>query len=154
MTYGDNILIDVLEKRIMLLMLLLDMFRDTCPVFDFNLKQYKLDFNKLRTYIERKNIDERITEEEMGKLLNVHPYYLSREFKKEFGITPSQYVRDVRIGKMCLALSETDHPIAEIAASFGFAEYNYFSNFFKRQTGMTPTEYRKKSREEKNDTLV
>ncbi len=70
--------------------------------------------------------------------------YLSRKFTEEVGLTPSDYIKKVRIDRACLLLMTTDLPVPEIGFRLQFCNRGYFSAVFKSQMGMTPVEYRKR----------
>jgi AraC family transcriptional regulator len=74
--------------------------------------------------------------------VEIHPVHLAREFRKYFGCTPGDYVRQLRIDFACRQLSGSDMSLVEIALTAGFAHQAHFSRVFKAQTGMTPSEFR------------
>jgi len=70
--------------------------------------------------------------------------HLRRRFKKATGMTPVQYLMDLRINFAKKLMMENDalhHTIAEIGAMSGYYDSRYFSRVFKKATGMTPREY-------------
>ena len=69
---------------------------------------------------------------------------LERNFKKSFHLTPIQYLNRFRIQQSCTALSQTDTPIAAIAADCGFYDQSHFTRSFLRVLHTTPTAYRKR----------
>lgn len=79
----------------------------------------------------------------MADEVGVHPTYLAREFRRHFGRTMGQYVRELRIRQSMAELSRPQANIADIAVAAGFADHAHFSRSFKAQTGMTPGEYRR-----------
>jgi AraC-like DNA-binding protein len=64
--------------------------------------------------------------------------------KEMAGITPSDFIRNIRLRQACELLKNTDNDVTQIAYSIGFASQTHFSTAFKKFTGMTPTEYRTK----------
>lgn len=87
----------------------------------------------------------------MGKPLNletlsrhcfVHPAHLSRQFKKETGMTLTDYQNTIRIKEAKRLLKNVQDSIASIAGAVGFNDSGYFTRIFKKQEGITPTEYR------------
>ncbi len=58
------------------------------------------------------------------------------------GISPADFIRDVRLKRSAQLLIDTPLPIGDIAAQVGFATARNFSQQFKRMYGMLPTEYR------------
>lgn len=76
-----------------------------------------------------------------GKL-NVTPSYLSSLFRKETGMTLTDYVNQQRIAHAQHLLLNTSFPIKSIAQQCGIADLNYFVRMFKRAAGVTPKVYR------------
>lgn len=72
----------------------------------------------------------------------VSPPYLSTQFKKETGITVTDYINQTRIRQSLLLLNASHYSIGEIAAQCGFSDANYFTRTFKKLLGKTPTAYR------------
>lgn len=82
-------------------------------------------------------------------LAEIAGYSLShykKKFKKEVGITPSEYVILQKLEYAKRALAETDQNITELAFSLGFSSSNYFCSVFKKLMDCTPKEWRKKYR--------
>lgn len=65
-----------------------------------------------------------------------------RRLKDMLGLSPSDYIRNVRLQKACEMLRTTDTDISQIAYSLGFNAQSHFSTLFKKFVGVTPTEYR------------
>ena len=70
--------------------------------------------------------------------------YLSRQFKKEVGITFSDYLMTYRLKRALLLMDVTQHSFTDIALTVGFDSSTYFSTCFKKVYKMTPSEYKKK----------
>lgn len=66
----------------------------------------------------------------------------SRKFKQKTGMTPSEYMANLRLGKAKKLLVDSELLVREIAVTCGFENEYYFSNFFKKMTGISPKEYR------------
>lgn len=87
-----------------------------------------------------------ITLERLAECTNLSPNYLSSLFKKEVGLTISEYVQRERIEEAKRLLTLTDYPIADIAAWLNFNDQSYFNKVFKKWNGMAPMVYRKSER--------
>ena len=93
------------------------------------------------------NIERPVSLEELATLANLHPNYLIRIFKQQFGTTPVKYLNNMRLERMISLICNTDLPFQEIIQKTGFSEPAYFSGFFKRETGYSPREYRRYHRQ-------
>ncbi|MCR8636522.1 AraC family transcriptional regulator [Paenibacillus radicis (ex Xue et al. 2023)] len=78
----------------------------------------------------------------LSRTCHVHPAHLSRQFKKETGMTLTEFQQRQRIKEAKLLLSKNHASIAWIAGYVGFDDAGFFTRIFKKLEGMTPTEYR------------
>lgn len=85
--------------------------------------------------------------DEMAKKMHVHPSHMMRVFKKEKGITISQYRNLRRIKEAKELIQFSNLSMTEIALMVGFSNPQYFSTFFKDIEEMTPLEYRKRMKQ-------
>ena len=70
--------------------------------------------------------------------------HIRRRFLRSTGMTPTHYLRSVRVRYAAQLLKQRDTlhlPIHEIALMCGYYDVAYFCRIFRRETGMTPTEY-------------
>ena len=120
-----------------------EMIRKYCAlVKNHSLKEYSLFIQKVITRIEADlTADQSLNAH--AQLLNITPSYLSKLFRKETGVTLTEYVNQKRIEHSIFLLNSTDLPIQIIAQYCGITDINYFTRLFKKQVGKTPSEYRK-----------
>ncbi|WP_433923293.1 AraC family transcriptional regulator [Paenibacillus taichungensis] len=83
----------------------------------------------------------------LAQSLNYSPQYLSRKFKEQTGVTPTEYLIRLRIGEARSLLSATEASLQEIATYVGYPDPFYFNRIFKKEMGITPGQYRVKQRE-------
>lgn len=108
---------------------------------------------KKRNYIKEaiKYIDfsyERpITLSDVAEAVSLEKSYLAKIFKRDKGVTVTEWIRNHRINKACQLLETTDLTIQQIALSVGVDNQLYFSKVFKKIKGVSPTEYRKRLKE-------
>ena len=74
----------------------------------------------------------------------ISKYYLSREFKKEFGTTIIQYVLAKKITNAKELLRYCNASIEDIAGLCGIDDASYFNKVFKKMEGCTASEYRRR----------
>lgn len=94
-------------------------------------------------YIEQ-HYSENITVAKLAELGYVSASCFNRKFKKETGITPIEYLIEIRINRAKILLRRKGLTITEIAMQCGFGSSAYFSSCFQSRLGITPTEYRDK----------
>lgn len=68
---------------------------------------------------------------------------LQRFFKCCTRMSVSDYLLQLRIGRACSLLLESDRPVALIAAEAGYRHPSYFTRQFRAAKGMTPLEFRR-----------
>lgn len=86
-----------------------------------------------------------LTLNELAKRASLSPYYFTRQFKKETGYTPHEYLIIARINAAKYYLKTTAKAIKEIAFLCGFCSEPSFCTTFKRIVGTTPLSYRKEA---------
>ena len=73
----------------------------------------------------------------------VHPVYLNRAFRTQYGQSIGEYLRTLRMQFCATQLASSRMSIAEIGAVAGFYDQSHFSRVFKRCCGITPLAYRR-----------
>ncbi|KAA8745392.1 helix-turn-helix domain-containing protein [Paenibacillus sp. UASWS1643] len=72
--------------------------------------------------------------------------YLSQLFKKETGVTITQFIQQEKVEEAKKMLELTSERVTAIAAKLNFYDQNHFIKIFKRYTGLTPKRYRNKNK--------
>jgi len=67
-------------------------------------------------------------------------------FTSHTGLSPYQYLLQVRLARARNLLAETDLSVKEIAMQTGFVDEHYFSRLFHQKLNCTPTKWRSRSR--------
>lgn len=83
-----------------------------------------------------------ITLQELADIAALSPYYFSRVFARETGMTPHKYLITTRMANAKFLLKTSQMSVKEIAIRSGFSDESGFCTAFKKQEGMTPNEYR------------
>lgn len=113
---------------------------DEINILDFQSKQ---SISTLAIHYMNLHYHEPIQITDVANFVGFHPNYFSNIFKEEQGITPKQYLTDLKIKKSKELLIQTQDAISQIANSVGFQDMLAFSKFFNKNTGYSPTNYRK-----------
>jgi AraC family transcriptional regulator len=71
------------------------------------------------------------------------PYHFARAFRKSAGMTPRTFVEQRRIERVKRLLTESEHPLADVAVETGLGTQSRLTTTFKRHTGFTPAAYRR-----------
>ena len=87
------------------------------------------------------NISQKITVNELVKLVPLSRRLLETRFKKSMGTSIYDYIIQVRIEKMMQLLCE-GQSVSEAAAELGFSDIKNVSRTFRQLKGITPSEYR------------
>lgn len=74
--------------------------------------------------------------------VHINKSYLARLFKKQTGMTITDYTNMLRVERAKPMLMNTAMPIENISSNSGFSSQNYFSRIFRIYTGMSPRQYR------------
>ena len=80
---------------------------------------------------------------DVASISNISEVYFRKLFKEKYGISPSEYVAELRITKAKDLLLNQDVNISEIADQCGFSSIYSFSRAFKDIVGMSPNKFRK-----------
>ena len=68
--------------------------------------------------------------------------YVIRTFRKEFGVSPIQYLNDLKIRRAMYLLETTSVSVGKIAEECGYLDYAYFYKRFVQRTGISPRKWR------------
>ncbi|MDO5519457.1 MAG: AraC family transcriptional regulator [bacterium] len=85
---------------------------------------------------------ENISLKQLAEEASLSPFYFTRMFAKETGMTPHQYLIAARINCAKFLLKTTALSIKEIAFNSGFSDESNFCTTFKKWELVTPSEYR------------
>ena len=83
--------------------------------------------------------------EELADAVNLGRTVFYGKIKALVGMTPSDFLRRMRMQRAEELIVKTRMNFSEIAFKVGFSDPKYFTKCFKKETGMTPSEYRQKS---------
>ena len=81
---------------------------------------------------------------EYAEMFNISVSYFIHLFTQQFGVSPYQYLLNIRMSQAKYLLTETNMRINYIADNIGYDDPFYFSRIFKKHIGVSPSAYRKK----------
>jgi AraC-like DNA-binding protein len=92
--------------------------------------------------VEKKIMNENYNLEMFANDLFMSKSKLTKKIKLTTGLTPIEFIRDIKFNYAFRLFRDTDLSIKEIAYSSGFNDPKYFTRCFKRAYGMSPKEYK------------
>ncbi|MBS1660496.1 MAG: helix-turn-helix transcriptional regulator [Bacteroidetes bacterium] len=69
-------------------------------------------------------------------------YHFLRLFRQTYGLSPHQYLQNLRLEKARTMLTTSSIPITDLSDLLGFANSQSFSRLFLQRTGHSPSHYR------------
>lgn len=126
-----------------------EMIRKYCNlVQNYSLRNYSPLLQKVINHIDF-HYTENLSLSVLAELFSVSSTYLSGLFKKEVGITLTDYINQKRIEHSLILLNTTSLLIQNIAEQVGFSDVNYFTRTFKKFKGISPRDYRESIQRQK-----
>lgn len=110
-------------------------------VRNYSVKGYSPIIQKVINQIDL-NLTSDLGLKALSEMFNISAGYLSTLFKKETGLTLTDYVNKKRVEYAILLLNTTQLQIQTIASYCGVLDINYFTRIFKKFTEVTPKKYR------------
>lgn len=135
----------MLEMNLRQLFLMIQRTRLEKPPLVTTAVQQEMDF--ARQYFHE-HYNEPINIEEYAQSRHTSISLFMRNFKKVYGVSPKQYILNIRMNNAQNLLESTDYTVAEIAAIVGYDNALYFSRIYHKQKGQAPSDYRKKMKEQ------
>jgi len=92
--------------------------------------------------IASRAIDSSFCVNELADTIGCSREFLSRNFKENVGVSPSEYLNQCRIRLAAKLLRTGDKKLDVVARSSGFSNANYFCRVFRKRVGVTPDQFR------------
>lgn len=110
-------------------------------LYRFSNKKAPTYANEIAEYISR-NISRRITLAELAAEFNFCKNHIINIFKREYSMTPFEYINDMRIEKAKRLLEITSKPVETVAYECGYDTYSNFYNMFLSHEHVPPSKWR------------
>jgi AraC-like DNA-binding protein len=94
-------------------------------------------------YVEE-HYTETISMAHLARISGMSSTHFNRRFQQLLRMTPTQYVRTLRIQVARQLLTTTTRTLTDIATSIGFTDQSHFTKRFRETTGLTPDAYRQR----------
>lgn len=114
-------------------------------VFRFQKNHKDSSIMEIQTWIET-HYSKKIHYQELAKQFGLSPRSLERRFKAATGVTPLNYLHQVRVEASKRLLEESDKSFDEITWQVGYGDGGFFRKVFVKETGLRPMAYRQRFR--------
>ena len=95
--------------------------------------------NTVLVYISE-HYSESISNQELADLIHLSEDRFNHVFKESIGISPLNYINEMRLKKAMSLLKKKEFSVTEVALSVGFQDFNHFGRLFRRYYQCTPSE--------------
>ena len=93
------------------------------------------------------HVGARVEMNALAQLAHLSRAQFDREFKRQLGMPPGTYARNLCLERAQHLLREEDASVSQVAEVLEFSSLHTFSIFFKRHTGLSPRAYRDSQKE-------
>lgn len=112
------------------------------------MKKYTPDasFKLITPAIERISssfTDKDISVADLAELCGISESYFRRIFTEKFGMTPKEYIINMRMNYAKQLLESKQFSVLDVALASGYTEECHFSREFTRRVGISPGQYKK-----------
>ena len=108
--------------------------------------------NEILAFIDENINDSALDVSMLSRIFNMSQALVSASFKKQHGISPSDYIRQSRIKRVKHYLETTEMTLQEISNQTGFASLSTMQRVFRKAVGMPPGQYRLQCRIEQSQS--
>lgn len=106
------------------------------------MKEQVLAVQRTQDYIEA-HLEQEISLSQLAKESLFSPWHSYRLFQAYTGLTPTEYIRRLRLSKSALRLKQEDCRVIDVAYDLGFGSVDGYQRAFRREFGCNPGEYAK-----------
>ena len=115
---------------------------NTAPINDPPVYNKKRSIEEIISYVDEHFLEDNFSVKYMASYFDTSVSNISHFFKKNTGLTISQYVDRIKMEKAKYLLRETNNRISDIAQTLRYANSTVFIEAFKKNENMTPGNYR------------
>jgi AraC-like DNA-binding protein len=101
----------------------------------------ELFIQEAMAFMEKNMDNAELTIDQFADALNMGRTVFYNKLKTTLGLTPIDFVQEMRIKRAVQLMKSGDFTIVEIAYQTGFNDPKYFSRSFKKHLGSSPSEY-------------
>ena len=101
------------------------------------------EYIKEALLIMEKEYADPLSLESLSDRVSMNKYYFAKQFKRYLGITPNEYLINLRVNHAKELLRYSQSSVEEISYSCGFNYTSHFVNTFRKKEGVTPLVFRR-----------
>ena len=109
-------------------------------------------FEAVRRYIMDNYADAELNLTEAASIAGLNESYFSSKFKKEFGTSFSDYLKNIRVNHARKLMENSNLKIYEISQAVGYRNVEHFTRVFKSCVGVSPKKYMEQDVESRKKT--
>ncbi|MDY3929574.1 MAG: AraC family transcriptional regulator [Clostridia bacterium] len=109
------------------------------------MREQILAVQRMQDYIE-KNFEKTITMSQLAKVSFFSPWYSYKLFRRYTGLTPSEYVRRMRLSRSAMRLKNDGCRVIDAALDMGYDSVDGYTRAFFKEFGINPKEYAKEKK--------
>ncbi len=113
------------------------------PVAEKDIQIEDAFLQKIRQLVEQNLSDQNLDMDHLSQVLGMSRSQVYRKVKALTGLSPTVYIRSIRLQQAKVLLETTELSISEVAYQVGFSTPTYFSDAFLEVFGIRPSEVRK-----------
>lgn len=132
-------------KRLSAFFALIGMMTDGNPKCREVVKPSGISYVNKAVEIIMQSYSKKLKISEIATAIGISRNYLTDLFKKELGMSPQNFLMNVRMEKAAQELAETNESVQNIGINVGYPDSLAFSKAFKQKYGMSPSAYRASS---------
>ena len=106
------------------------------------MKEQTIAVQRMQDYIWE-NLTGEITLSDLARASLFSPWYSYRLFREHLGLTPTEYIRKLRLSRAALRLRDENCRVLDVAFDLGFGNVDTFTRAFFREFGLNPSDYAK-----------
>lgn len=106
------------------------------------MKEQTMAVQRIQEYIEA-HLDDDITMADLARASLFSPWHSYRLFRQYMNMTPTEYIRRLRLSKSAMRLKRENCRVIDVAYDLGFGSVDGYQRAFFREFGCNPGEYAK-----------
>ncbi len=124
--------------------IIIDITKQTVKKMQNKDSEYNSIETEMDNYISA-NLDKKLKLDDIARHFNMSKYNFCRTFKRQFNVTPFDYIKSKKIGIAKKMLVYTNDSISDIADYLGYYDQSNFTNVFKSLADCSPKKFRMKN---------